>query len=950
MAHVLVGVGRSALRTVVARPWQHGIWARERMLGCHRGFASPMVGAMQSILRPFAAFAVVASFAVGLIVVNGIAVPPPALASSCSDATGGDNDRLIKANNSNTGAGGWNCAYVYSTGDSAIGALDSAVVEDVSENGYQRTYDCIYESDSNMSIYRTYVDGGGKLGSSMTWSASNSNTGTRHWTGAILWMTKKYSEDPLDGQYLENCNNSTIGYNAMFQTNLSWSSTTAAGTSMTTGTVVPVTLKLTGEGSNPPDGSVLYVFQSTDPNSTADDTVISYGKTSGGSVSLSVKMPTEGNIDVWGAYAGTPWQTTAPPSQGYLGAITGTTSYYVYNPKPYSTVTTLSMPTKTGVGKAVTATIKVTTPANAMAAKPNGMKVTLYQQKGASEDTSIDTVLGTATLVNGAASMQLTPSEFGTYKYYVTFPGLPATSSTTPPAVYLPSSSAAVSLSADYSCATLLGTQNASKIKADNSSTDPATGFNCAYTYSTGSRSLGVGFTDNMFADSDVGFQHISHCITKTSGFTNSTKVTQGTATTASQINWSVTSVGVPGSWGAGVLWMAPTNSAMPLASQFQASGNSCSNYQLPVNLLADPTVKLSLPSGLKVGTAAVAAVSVTTNPVITVMGAAVNVYQMLGAMPAASDPKVGSGTVTSNGAAVTITPQTGALAFYAVMDPSNYASPSLKGSGWTGWATGISAIAGPAYVSSSAVTRAVDVTPRPAAPPPVWSESQPVTGHLKSQMVRTTPRSSLVTPIVVQQQGKGDLSVSCPTGTVVQNFFAGSAKATFGPDKIAVGTNGRVTLTNKGGHRAVLQVSCRPATAAAVIEGRTGQGSARADVMVTVTDKSIFLGGPGDDRMTASHPDSTLAGGLGADLMIASAARAVLSGGPGDDELRADGGRALLNGGAGKDTFLAGSGVVLINARDGRGGDVIRCSSTKNRYIADKGDVIEGPCTPIGS
>jgi len=904
---------------------------------------------MQSILRPFAAFAVVASFAVGLIVVNGIAVPPPALASSCSDATGGDNDRLIKANNSNTGAGGWNCAYVYSTGDSAIGALDSAVVEDVSENGYQNAYDCIYESDSNMSIYRTYVDGGGKIGSSMTWSASNGNTGTRHWTGAILWMTKKYSEDPLDGQYLANCDNYTIGYNAMFQTNLSWSSTTPAGTSMTTGTVVPVTLNLTGEGSNPPDASVLYVFQSTDPNSTADDTVISYGKTSGGSVSLSVKMPTEGNIDVWGAYAGTPWQTTAPPSQGYLGAITSTTSYYVYNPKPYSTVTTLSMPAKTGVGMPVTATISVTTPANTMAAKPNGIPITLFQQVGSTEDTNVDLKLGTATLVNGSATMSVTPSAFGNYNYYASFPGLLATSSSTPPAQYYPSLSTAAAVSADYSCSTYTGSAYPTKIKANNSSTDPATGFNCAYLQGTGKNTLSAGKQSKSTKTADAGFAEAASCyvtdgpiaVTTSASPPGLTPVTR--SWTAQNEDWSKS-----GSWGGSVLWMAQQNSTAPLAGQYSTSCSS-STYSLSVNLLADPTVTLAVPSGVTVGTAANATVSVTTNPVVTVSGATVNVFQMLGANPAASDPKVGSGTVTSNGATVSITPQAGALAFYAVVDPSNYASAPLLASGWTGWASGMSSAVGPGATVSSAATQAIDITPRPAAPAPVWSESQPVNGHLKSQMMRSTPRSSLVTPIVVQQQGKGDLSVRCPTGTVVQNFFAGSAKAIFGPDTIVVGTNGRVTLTNRGGHRAVLQVSCRPARAWAVIEGRTGQGSARADVMATVTSKSIFLGGPGDDRMTASHPDSTLAGGLGADLLIAKAARAVLSGGPGDDELRADGGRVLLNGGAGQDEFLAGNGVVLINARDGRGGDVIRCSSSKNRYLADKGDIIWGPCTPIG-
>ena len=889
----------------------------------------------------------------GLIVVHGVAVPPPALASSCSSATGGDNDRLIKANNTSTGAGGWNCAYVYSTGDAAISALDTAVVEDVSENGYQKTYDCIYESDSNMSVYRTYVDGGGKIGSSMTWSASNGNAGTRHWTGAILWMTKKYSEDPYPGQYLANCNGSTIGYNAMFQSDLSWTSSTAAGTKMTTGTVVPVTLKLTGEGSNPPDGSVLYVFQSTDPNSTADDTVISYGKTSGGSVSLSVKMPTEGNIDVWGAYAGTPWQTTAPPSQGYLGAITGTTSYYVYNPVPYATKTTLTMPPQVGAGLPTKASITVTTPSNPMAAKPNGIAVSLYQQLGSTEDTTVDRVVGTATLVNGAASMSVTPSGFGTYKYYVSFPGLLGSGATAPPAQYNPSLSSAATVSADYTCKMYTGSTHPTKIKADNSSIDPATGFNCAYLDSTGQQKVKSMTSTSTEFYADANYIDAAYC--SQADYPATIKTSADYDDTLGR-SFSVSNGDPTKShyWAGSVLWMAQQNSAAPLAGQYSTS-RTCTNYGLTVNLLADPTVTLTVPTGTVAGSPASATVSVTTNPAVTVSGAAVNVFQMLAGTPAASDPKVGSGTVTSNAATLAITPQAGALAFYAVLDPSDYASAPLLTSGWTGWASGMSRAVGPGATVSTAATRAVDVTPRPegaAGPSSIaglaWSESHPVSGAAKSWAVSTSEKPALVTPIVVQQQGKGDLSVSCPTGTVVQNFFAGSPKTTFGPDKITVGSNGRVALANKGGHRAMLQVSCRPATAHAAISGRTGQGSARADVMATVTKGSVFLGGPGNDRLTASHPDSTMAGGLGADTLIAAAPGAVLIGGPQDDTLRANGGRALLNGGAGRDTFEAGDGIVFINAKDGRGGDTIRCSSTKNQFLADTGDTVIGPCTPF--
>ena len=53
-----------------------------------------------------------------------------------------------------------------------------------------------------------------------------------------------------------------------------------------------------------------------------------------------------------------------------------------------------------------------------------------------------------------------------------------------------------------------------------------------------------------------------------------------------------------------------------------------------------------------------------------------------------------------------------------------------------------------------------------------------------------------------------------------------------------------------------------------------------------------------------------------------------------------------MLIGGPGPDTFYGGPGMTIINARDGMPGDVINCASKKNLVLADKGDVINGPCT----
>lgn len=984
---------------------------------------------MRHALRPLAAASLLVAFVTGLIVVDGIAVPPPALASACSAATGGDNDRLIKANNSNTGAGGWNCAYVYSTGNKSISAFGVQTVVDISANGYQKTYDCTYRSDNDVSISKVYVDGGGTIGSSMTYMVGNGEDGTRHWTGAILWMTKKYSDSPYPGQYLQNCDNYTIGYNAMWQTDLSWSDNVDSGSSFTTGTVIPVTLKVTGEGKTPLDMPV-YVFQSTDPNSTADDTVIAQASLVGNVANVNVKLPTEGWVDVWGAYPGTNWQTAVPPSEGFLGSVTAKSSFYVYNPRPYDTVTTLTMPPVVTVGSAGTAQITVTTPANSYAAKPSGIDVTLYQQVGSAPDSARDLRIGTATLLNGAATMSVTPPAFGNYQYYVTFPGLLASGSSTPPAQYKPSQSATVPVTADYSCTTETGSTNPTKIKADNSSTDPRTGFNCAYVWSSGTRNVQPFMMDVLYHTADRGYAEIAYCIQKSSGYMSVSTLALGGSPPTRQWQAVNNDIFSKHQWGSSVLYMAQQNSAAPLAGQY---GKDCSNYQLPANLLADPKVTLTLPPGVMTQAPATVQVSVTTNPAVTVSNVPVQIFQMKGTSPSSSDPSVGGGLVVNNASSVVIFPYGGNLNFYAVLQPSNYATtapPSL------GWAAGMSSIVGAAVPAATAASAAKDVTREsaravaaggpgddeiigrttqefldggpgndvvrdtggralvvggpgddllagaggsrldardgsggdvvecvegdvvyadggdrlvgPCVRLTEFADASGAPRDLKSAAVAAAPRSRLLTPIVVNQRGRGDLSARCPANTVMQTFFAGSSGRPFDPGDVMVNGSEGVSLRNRAGTMADLQVSCRPARAEMAIEGRVGQGSARADSMSAVEAGSVFTGGPGDDMMSVLAARSALDGGLGADWLIIKAVGGQAAGGPGGDRLEADGGGAILDGGAGLDDFRAGKGLVFINARDGRGGDTVTCTSPQNKVMADRGDILRGPCTVI--
>lgn len=130
------------------------------------------------------------------------------------------------------------------------------------------------------------------------------------------------------------------------------------------------------------------------------------------------------------------------------------------------------------------------------------------------------------------------------------------------------------------------------------------------------------------------------------------------------------------------------------------------------------------------------------------------------------------------------------------------------------------------------------------------------------------------------------------------------------------------------------------------------------------------LLGGAGPDGLFGGSGADTLYGDSGEDLMHGGTGRDVLYGGSGPDELFGGAGKDYLYGGPGPDLLIGGPGsdrIVdragrttvrtgsqtgpgrdYVNVRDGRGDDIVRCTTRRTVVVADAGDRLRGRCGKV--
>lgn len=304
-----------------------------------------MITFMKKLIAAAAAFTLPLSMA-GALVIAGATV---AQASSCSSATGGDNDRLIKAANESTDSKGYNCAYVYSTGNKKIGAFAWNHVTSTAAKGYSKVYDCKSNS-GGVSVSPWYVNTS-SVADEMNWDSYNSQDGSRHWTGAILWMTKSNSNSPYDGQYNKSCSGYTIYMNALWETRITASVASSTWTAQTGS--VSVTVSAPDNSNLKPSNAPIYIMSRT-TSDPADDTVVGQGTLSSGAATVNVKL-FPGSNTVHAVLPGSNYKGVTLPNDGWI-------------PGQSSNITvTVNVPTVAGASADEVAALPATKSARALA-------------------------------------------------------------------------------------------------------------------------------------------------------------------------------------------------------------------------------------------------------------------------------------------------------------------------------------------------------------------------------------------------------------------------------------------------------------------------------------------------------------------------------------------------------------------------------------------------------
>ena len=495
------------------------------------------------------------------------------------------------------------------------------------------------------------------------------------------------------------------------------------------------------------------------------------------------------------------------------------------------------------------------------------------------------------------------------------------------------------------SCSSATGGNNDRLVKADNSATNKS-GWNCGYVDTTGNKSIGGWGIQTVLSSTANGYQKEYDCTLNSSSVSVSKLYIDGGGKIGSSMTYSVANGSTSTRhWTGALLWMTKSNGGL-LSGQ---RNGGCVDYTIYFNAFYQNTVTAtpSVSMGTVGSTVPVTVkVSAPDGPVPNGVGAAV--YLQLGSSPnPASDKPVGQAMV-SNGTAVVqaVIAATGTANYYAVFAGSDYKTmvPSTTSQGWI-----------PGQSTTFVLTGTAAGEPLPTTPPPPpplvpaspSSAANVATAPSGAERSQQLVRSRATAVFAVEKHGKGELSVSCPAGTAMQSFAAGSDTRVFNPEQVKLNRGDAGISVNAGTHESFIQVGCRNSSAKAEIEGKRGYGSVKDDVMTLKKSGSLFTGGLGDDRLTANTNKAHLDGGIGDDVLVLRNGGTAL-GGFGDDELVASGGGAILNGGAGKDSFRTGTGDVKVNAKDGKGGDVISCGSAKTQVMLDKGDTFTGPCTII--
>lgn len=270
--------------------------------------------------------------ALGVVVIaGGLTTAAPAFAGTCTDKTGGSSNTLIWTGTTYT------CAYVASNGNNGISALAPDGWSSNTAMGYTMRADATKNS-GGVKISKIYTNAANSgVGSSVSYTAYNSNDGSRHWTACVLWQTADRGS-AASSQYTDNCeDNYNMPANLMHISKIAL----AGSASVTAGQPVSYTVTVTApDGGGTPTGTVV-LWQSTaaaksqlkkncDGSTASDsgtDKPIGQATLSNGSATVTTKFA-PGSSYVYATYSGMPVSSTgmpsycmAPPQRGLTPAL-----------------------------------------------------------------------------------------------------------------------------------------------------------------------------------------------------------------------------------------------------------------------------------------------------------------------------------------------------------------------------------------------------------------------------------------------------------------------------------------------------------------------------------------------------------------------------------------------------------------------------------------------------
>jgi hypothetical protein len=479
-------------------------------------------------------------------------------------------------------------------------------------------------------------------------------------------------------------------------------------------------------------------------------------------------------------------------------------------------------------------------------------------------------------------------------------------------------------------------------------------GVTCAYTAGSGRKSIKPGQTSNWSSSSPQGVSSEYKCYGddgKNITYANSYVGTLATGYTynVQPTNWNTKTK----HWGGAILWSTGASAKPSTSVASSQYVKSCNGDDGVINAARMYPVSMTL-TGYNGGTIGVAtnytlAVSASYGGTGPVTGqVALMLSKDNSNLTPADDVLLGGGQLVNGSLTVTTAFVTGTQDAPVPVAPGNYylfgafpgtasQTPAIPSSGWFKMATKTMPLTVSATVAPSGLRALPTSQTIPSATPAVTRERH-FTGVMGSSIVEASaPRG-------------GRMSIICPAGGVPTQININSSDPDVGIESVKrerVGDRLRLVVDAPPGASTQIQAICRKAGAPLDRDANLTYGSAGADDIRRSGERSAVYAGMGADVIVLTGRGSVGDGGLGDDDITVSAKDAVGIGGFGRDVLRSTTSeRSLIIGGPGRDRLIGGPGPTIINAQDGRGGDVVTCTSPKNKVYRDKGDILIGPCT----